>query len=55
MQCPSARLGFEDYFASKTSERTVEESIEESSTKPLGSVDRRALTNAAPSMWRLLC
>lgn len=36
-------------------ERTVEESIEESSAKSLGSVDGRALTNAAPSMWRVLC
>jgi len=59
MERPWARLEFEDYFASKTLERTVEESIEESieesSTKPLGSVDGRALTNAAPSVWWILC
>lgn len=55
MHRPWARLEFEDYFASETMERTVEESMEESSAKSLGSDHGRTLSNAALGLWLILC
>ena len=51
MHRPWARLEFEDYFANETMERTVEESMEESSAKSLSSDHGRTLSNAALGLW----